>query len=63
MRVYPAYIVVAEKYEAMVSLGMVNTRLRDYFDLWVLAKHVAFDADILQQAIVATFNRRGTQLL
>ena len=62
MRVYPAYTVVAEKYHAMVSLGMVNTRLKDYFDLWVLAKHVPFDPNILQDAITATFTRRGTPL-
>lgn len=62
MRVYPAYTVVAEKYQAMVSLGMANTRLKDYFDLWVLAKHVSFDTHILQEAIAATFTRRGTPM-
>lgn len=62
MRAYPAYTVVAEKYQAMVSLGMVNTRLKDYFDLWVLAKHVPFDSSILQEAIAATFARRGTPI-
>lgn len=62
MRAYPAYTVVAEKYHAMVSLGMVNTRLKDYFDLWVLAKHVRFDPEILQKAIAATFARRGTPI-
>lgn len=62
MRVYPAYTVVAEKYQAMVSLGMANTRLKDYFDLWVLAKHVPFDPNILQEAIAATFTRRGTPM-
>jgi predicted nucleotidyltransferase component of viral defense system len=62
MKVYPAYTVVAEKYQAMVSLGMVNTRLKDYFDLWVLAKHVAFDPNTLQEAIAATFARRGTPM-
>ncbi|MDO8299841.1 nucleotidyl transferase AbiEii/AbiGii toxin family protein [Lacisediminimonas sp.] len=59
---YPAYTVVAEKYQAMVSLGMINTRLKDYFDLWVLAKHVPFDPNILQEAITATFARRGTPM-
>lgn len=62
MRAYPAYTVVAEKYQAMVSLGMANTRLKDYFDLWLLAKHVPFDPDILQDAIATTFTRRGTPL-
>jgi hypothetical protein len=41
---------------------MVNTRLKDYFDLWVLAKHVPFDPRILQEAITATFTRRGTPM-
>lgn len=59
MRAYPAYTVVAEKYQAMVSLGMANTRLKDYFDLWVLAKHMPFNYLILQEAIAATFARRG----
>ena len=36
IRVYPRYTVVAEKFEAIVSLGMANSRLKDYFDLWVL---------------------------
>lgn len=62
MRAYPTYTVVAEKYQAMVSLGMANTRLKDYFDLWVLAKHITFDPDVLQQAIAATFARRGTPI-
>ena len=62
MRVYPAYTVVAEKYQAMVSLGMVNTRLKDYFDLWVLMKHVSFDPNILREAIAATFARHKTPM-
>jgi len=37
LRAYPVYTVIAEKYEAIVSLGMANTRLKDYFDLWFLA--------------------------
>lgn len=62
LRVYPAYTVVAEKYHAMVSLGMVNTRLKDYFDLWFLARHFSLDPAILQDAIAATFTRRSTSL-
>jgi hypothetical protein len=41
---------------------MVNTRLKDYFDLWVLVKHVPFDPGILHEAIAATFTRRGTPM-
>lgn len=44
----------------MVSLGIANTRMKDYFDLWVLARHAAIDRTILHQAIQATFERRGT---
>ena len=62
LRVYPAYTVVAEKYHAMVSLGMINTRLKDYFDLWFLAGHFSFDPAVLQGAIAATFTRRLTPL-
>lgn len=39
LRVYPRYTVVAEKLEALTSLGMLNSRMKDYFDLWILARH------------------------
>lgn len=54
--------VVAEKYQAMVSLGMVNTRLKDFFDLWAIANTFAFDGAVLAWAIHATFERRQTPL-
>ena len=60
LRVYPRYTVVAEKLEAMVSLGMLNSRLKDYFDLWVLARYSDFEGVILCKAIRATFERRRT---
>lgn len=62
LRVYPRYTVVAEKFEALVSLGIVNSRMKDYFDLWVLARHTDFDGEILCTAIRATFNRRETPI-
>jgi predicted nucleotidyltransferase component of viral defense system len=62
LRAYPVYTVVAEKYQAMVSLGMTNTRMKDYFDLWILAKHATIDRAILLMAIDATFARRNTLL-
>lgn len=43
LRVYPRYTVVAEKLEALTSLGMLNSRMKDFFDLWVLAQHADFD--------------------
>lgn len=62
LRVYPRYTVVAEKLEALTSLGMLNSRLRDYFDLWILARHSDFDGAVLSKAIRATFERRRTGL-
>ena len=53
---------VAEKLEAIVSLGMANSRMKDYFDLRALAREGVLDAPLLAQAIAATFARRGTAL-
>ena len=63
LRVYPQYTVIAEKFEAIVSLGMANSRMKDYFDLWVLLRNATLDSAILEQAVHATFKRRGTALL
>ncbi|WP_179402627.1 nucleotidyl transferase AbiEii/AbiGii toxin family protein [Burkholderia guangdongensis] len=62
LRVYPRYTVVAEKFEALSSLGIANSRMKDYFDLWILARHTDFDGDILRQAVQGTFDRRKTAL-
>ncbi|MDR2164316.1 MAG: nucleotidyl transferase AbiEii/AbiGii toxin family protein [Zoogloeaceae bacterium] len=62
LRVYPRYTVVAEKLEAMVKLGILNSRMKDYFDLWVLSRHSDFDGTVLAQALRATFERRGTDM-
>lgn len=63
LRVYPQYTVIAEKFQAIVSLGMANSRMKDYFDLWVLLRNATLDSAILEQAVQATFKRRGTALL
>ena len=62
LRTYPVYTVVAEKFHAIVLLGMTNSRLKDYLDLWILLDREALDSGILASAIAATFNRRGTPL-
>jgi hypothetical protein len=62
IRVYPRYTVVAEKFEAIVSLGMANSRLKDYFDLWVLLTTQELAPELLQTAINATLERRKTIL-
>lgn len=59
LRVYPTYTVVAEKLHAITLLGMTNSRVKDYFDLSVLLERETLDADLLAQAIKATFERRG----
>ena len=60
LRTYPVYTVVAEKLHAMVLLGMTNSRLKDYLDLWILLDREVLDADTLATAIAATFSRRAT---
>ena len=62
LRVYPRYTVVAEKFQALSSLGIANSRMKDYFDLWILARHTDFDGNILRQAVQATFDHRKTAL-
>jgi predicted nucleotidyltransferase component of viral defense system len=62
LRVYPRETVVAEKLEAIVKLGMLNTRFKDYYDLRYLADRFEFDGSVLTAAIAATFERRGTPL-
>jgi predicted nucleotidyltransferase component of viral defense system len=59
LRAYPTYTVVAEKLHAIALLGMTNNRVKDYFDLSVLLEREILDADLLAQAIKATFERRG----
>ena len=58
LRAYPKYTVVAEKFHAICLLGMTNTRMKDYFDLWVLLGENTLDQAELRRAIEATFNRR-----
>lgn len=57
----PEYV-VAEKLEAMVALGEINTRLKDYYDLWRVNRTMALPREDLIQALRATFSRRGTEL-
>lgn len=62
VRAYPAETVVAEKFEAMVSLGMGNSRMKDFYDAWVLLREFDLDDAVLARAIQATFKRRRTEL-
>lgn len=62
LRVYPVYTVIAEKYQAMVLLGLANTRMKDFYDLAVIATRTTLEGVLLARAIAATFDRRGTPL-
>jgi hypothetical protein len=62
LRAYPRETVVAEKLEAMVTLGLANSRMKDFHDVATLSRLFAFDGALLVRAIRATFARRGTPL-
>ena len=53
---------IAEKFEAMVKLGMLNSRMKDFYDIWLLSRQFDFDGPRLTEAIRLTFERRGTEL-
>lgn len=62
LRAYPIYTVVAEKFQAMVWLGIANSRMKDFYDLWVIMRMFPLDGHVLGSAIEATFARRNTPL-
>lgn len=62
MLAYPREAVVAEKFEAMVSLGVLNSRMKDFYDLFVLAARFPFEGSTLIEAIRVTFARRQTDI-
>lgn len=62
LRAYARETVVAEKFQAMVMLGLANTRMKDFYDIWMLSRNYDFDGERLSRAIAATFERRGTAI-
>ncbi len=59
LRTYPVYTVISEKLHAIVLLGMTNSRMKDYLDIWMLLSRETLNSDTLAEAIAATFVRRG----
>jgi predicted nucleotidyltransferase component of viral defense system len=59
---YPPETVVAEKLQAMIYLGSVNSRMKDFYDLWVLTNQIQFKGGVLQKAINLTFENRDTDI-
>jgi predicted nucleotidyltransferase component of viral defense system len=62
IRAYPPETVIAEKFEAMVRFDDLTSRLKDHYDLWVLARTFSFRSETLETAISQTFERRGTPI-
>ncbi len=62
VRAYPPEAVIAEKLQAMVALGIANSRMKDFFDIWTFATTQRFDMACLSQSIRKTFERRRTGL-
>lgn len=60
LRIYPPEVVIAEKLHAMVVLDIRNSRMKDFYDLWYLARTRRFELPDLTAAIAATFSRRRT---
>jgi predicted nucleotidyltransferase component of viral defense system len=62
LRAYARETVVAEKFQAMVMLGRANSRMKDFYDIWLLSRTHEFKGDGLARAIAATFARRKTEV-
>lgn len=59
---YPAESVVSEKFEAMVKLGAVNSRMKDFYDVWLIIHRFNFDGSSLAGALKKTFDHRQTDI-
>jgi hypothetical protein len=53
---------VAEKFEALVKLGLLNSRMKDFYDIWILITNFEFEGTVIQTAIERTFQNRSTEL-
>jgi hypothetical protein len=59
---YPAESVISEKFEAMVKLGLLNSRMKDFYDIWLMMRQFDFDGLKLIEALKLTFRHRKTSL-
>lgn len=62
LKAYPRETVIAEKFQAMVQLGVANSRMKDFYDIWFILTHMPCDAESIKTAIVKTFKRRKTDI-
>lgn len=59
---YSRESVIAEKFDAMLKLGELNSRMKDFYDIWSLSRQFDFDGDVLTEAIRRTLETRATSL-
>lgn len=59
---YPLESIISEKFHAMVKFADINSRLKDYFDIWLLSETCEFDCVRLQKALITTFENRATPI-
>ena len=62
LRGYSKESTIAEKFEAMVKLGILNSRMKDFFDIWLMSRQFDFEGQRLAAAIEKTFSTRGTDI-
>lgn len=62
IRAYPPAQVIAEKFQAVVALGLVNGRMKDFYDLWAIPQAMPVDEQALAEAVAVTFERRATPI-
>lgn len=62
IKIYSKESVIAEKFETMVKMGLINSRLKDFYDIWFLAGNFIFRADILFKAVQQTFEKRHSNI-
>lgn len=63
VRAYRMETTIAEKFDAMLAHGLLNSRMKDFYDVWFLARHFPFDGSSLAASISQTCSRRGHALV
>ncbi|HOW43166.1 MAG TPA: nucleotidyl transferase AbiEii/AbiGii toxin family protein [Candidatus Omnitrophota bacterium] len=59
---YPQESVISEKFEAMIKLGLLNSRMKDFYDIWLMTRQFEFKGASIASAIKKTFNNRKTDI-
>jgi len=62
LKAYPQEVTIAEKTHAMIDKGLKNSRMKDFYDLWLLSQQYAFSGERLAQALRSTFTKKGMSI-